>query len=185
MNRKRLLFGSIGLTVATAVGISAVALTSSGSSLVSSTVPTSKVVSANVATSAPVPHRRVGPRARAVYSETIVPVRGGGYKTIIQVRGALHAISSSSISVIRQDTGATITVAITPTTSFVNTTDSALVSDLSSKKAVTVRLVETSNNAVSVSVPPPPGTRPKPGPGQFRGTFPPRNGTTPVPPASA
>jgi hypothetical protein len=60
-----------------------------------------------------------------------------------------------------------------------------LAADLSSNTTVTVRLVETSNKAVSVSVPPPPGTHPKPGFGRFGGTFPPPNGATSNSSASA
>lgn len=191
MNRKRLLLGSTGLAAAVAVGIGAVALTSGGASLVSGTVPTSNVASTSTAASpntanpTPRPHWRMGPLGGAVFSETVVKQQAGGYKTIIEVRGALTAISSGSISVTRPDTGATITAAITSTTRFRNTTEVALASDLSSHTAVTVRLIETANNAVSVSVPPPAGTRPKPGSGPFGGTFPPRNGATPSSSASA
>lgn len=184
MNRKRLLLGSIGLSAATAVGIGAVTLAAGGSSLASNSVPTSQVATTTTSptngsnsTSTPPRHRGFGffRGPGAVYSESVLPQQGGGYKTVIEVRGALSAISSSSISVTRPDTGATVTAAITSSTRFGNTSESALAADLSSHTSVTVRLIETSNNAVSVSVPPPPGTHPKPGTGWARGTFPPRN----------
>lgn len=185
MKRKRLLFGSTGIAAAVAVGIGAVAVTSSGSSLASNTVPTSQVASTpssstNNSTSSPAPrpHRRFFGMGRAVYSSSVVPKQGGGYETIIEVRGKLSAISSSSITVIRPDTGADVTAPITSATRFGNTTEAALASDLSSNTAVTVRVVEIANDVVSVSVPPPPGTQPKPGNGWFRGTFPPPNRPT-------
>ncbi|MCL4552587.1 MAG: hypothetical protein M1305_03395 [Candidatus Marsarchaeota archaeon] len=192
MNRKRLLLGSTGLAAAVAVGVGAIALTSGGASLASATVPTSNVASTS---SAAVPntttkpasrlHWRMGRRGGAVYSETVIKQKSGGYKTIIEVRGSLTAISSSSISITRPDTGTIITAAITSTTRFGNTTAAALASDLSSDTAVTVRLVETANNAVSVSVPPLAGTRPKPGSGPFKGTFHTRSGVNQSSPASA
>ena len=191
MNRKRLLLGSTGLAAAVAVGVGAVALTSGGASLASATVPTSNVASTSTAalpnTTNPAsrPHWRMGRMGRAVYSETVIKQKSGSYKTIVEVRGPLTAISLGSISIIRPDTGATITAAITSTTKFGNTTAAALASDLSSHTAVTVRLIETANNAVSVSVPPPAGTRPKPGSGPFGGTFHPRNGASQSSSASA
>lgn len=191
MNRKRLLVGSTGLAAAVAVGMGAVALTSGGASLASATVPTSKVASTSTAASpntanpAHRPHWRMGLMSRAVYSETVIKQKAGGFKTIIEVRGPLTAFSSGSISVTRPDTGGVITATITPTTRFGNTSAAALISDFNSHTAVTVRLIETANNAVSVSVPPPAGTRPKPGSGPFGGTFPPRNGATPSSSASA
>lgn len=185
MMRKRLLLGSAGLAAATAVGFGAFTVTSGGSSLASNSVPTSKVASStNTTPNVPAsgatrrPHWRMGRRmGRSVYSEVVVKQSDGSYKTIISVVGSLKSISSNSITVVRPDTGATITAAITSTTRFGNTTESALASDISTGTAVTVRLTETANNAVSISVPPPPGTRPKPGAGRFGGPFPPPNGT--------
>lgn len=196
MERKRLLIGASGLAAATVVGFGAFALTTSSSSLASNSIPTSHVASTTSGTtngpsnspaagSTPSPHWGIGRLGRAVYSESVVKQSGGGYETIVSVAGTLKAISSSSISVTRPDTGATITASITSTTRFANTSESALAADLSSNKAVTVRLVETSNNAVSVSVPPPPGARPRPGFARFGGTFPPPNGTTSNSSASA
>ena len=197
MERKILLISASGLAAATVVGFGAFALTTSGSSLVSNSTPTSHVASAtsgttngssstpSVGSTAPHPHWGIGRRGREVYLESVLKQSGGSYKTVISVLGTLKAISSSSISVIRPDTGATITASIASTTRFANTSESALAADLSSNTTVTVRLVETSNNAVSVSVPPPPGTHPKPGFGRFGGTFPPPNGATSNSSASA
>ena len=186
MVRKRLLLGSVGIASAAAVGLGAFTLTSSGSSLASNSVPTSTVASTSNATSTPNstgskpnPRRglRIGNFGQAVYSEVVTKQVNGTFKTLISVDGSLKSISPTSIAVTRPDTGATITAAITSTTKFFNTTESALAADLSSNTAVTVRLVETSSNAVSVSVPPPPGTYPKRGVGRFGGAFPPRRGT--------
>ena len=197
MERKILLISASGMAAATVVGFGALALTTSGSSLVSNSIPTSHVASATsgttngsssspaVGSTPPHPHWGIGRMGRAVYSESVLKQSGGSYKTVISVVGTLKAISSSSISVLRPDTGVTITASITSTTRFANTSESALAADLSSNTAVTVRLVETSNNAVSVSVPPPPGTRPRPGFGRFGGMFPPPKGATSNSSASA
>ncbi len=197
MERKMLLIGASGLAAATVVGFGALALTTSGSSLVSNSIPTSHVASSPsgttdgssstpaVGSTPPRPHWGIGRMRRAVYSESVLKQSGGSYKTVISVVGTLKAISSSSISVTRPDTGAAITASIASTTRFVNTSESALAADLSSNTTVTVRLVETSNNAVSVSVPPPPGTRPSSGFGRFGGTVPAPTGATSNSSASA
>lgn len=166
MTKRKVLIGSTALAAITAVGTGALIVASGGSSLVSNTVPTSKVVSSSSTSSSsstPKPHpkfmfRRFG---QGVYSETVVPQKSGGYKTIISVKGTLSAITSSSISVIRPDTGATVTATISSSTKFHSTTESALEADISSNKTVTVRLIESNGSAFAVMVPPAPGTRPK------------------------
>ncbi len=131
---------------------------SGGSSLVSGSVPTTSVAS----NSTPKPHPVFmfkGPE-RAVYSESVVPVKSGGYETIIMVKGSLSAISSTSVSVKRPDTGAIVTASVASSTKFIRTTEAALASDLSSGKVVTVMLVEVRGTARLVAVPPSPGSRP-------------------------
>ncbi len=130
---------------------------SGGSSLVSGSVPTTSVAS----NSTPKPHPVFmfkGPE-RAVYSESVVPVKSGGYETIIMVKGSLSAISSTSVSVKRPDTGAIVTASVASSTKFIRTTEAALASDLSSGKVVTVMLVEVGGTAKSVMAPPKLGVR--------------------------
>lgn len=166
MNRKRILMGSSAVAAAVIVGAGAIDLTGA-TSLVSSTTPTSHVVSSSTTSSSTKPKPPRGPRrfmframGRSVYSETVVKTKSGSYKTIISVHGPLTAISSSSISVKRPDTGATITASINSSTKYLNTTEAKLASDLGSNTAVNVVLVETGGVAKVVAVPPPPGTKP-------------------------
>jgi len=156
--RKILLFGSSALGAAAVIGVGALAFSSGSSALVSNSIPTSQVAASTSSTpAAGHPHvKHVGLR-KAVYSQTVVPIKGGGYKTVEMVKGSLTTISSSAISVTRPDTGTVIAGNITPSTKFRNTTEAALVADLSVKPAVTVRIVERDGNVVMVGVP---GTKP-------------------------
>jgi len=183
MRRQRMILGATGLAAVGIVGFGAMTLSSGGSSLASSSVPTTQVASSGnsqSATSTPNHHPRFrfGRPGFSVYSEIVIPQKSGsGYETLISVTGKLSAISSSSISVVRPDTGATVTAAITSSTKFGNTSEAALASDLSSNTAVTVRLVETGGNAIGVGVPHKPGTMPGAKFGHRNNSFPLPNGT--------
>lgn len=174
--RKRVWVASTAVAAASAVGIGAVAL-GGGSTLASNTVPTSQVAGSTPAIANPVPpgppdHRfmlREG--RRSVYSENVIAKKAGGYETIIRVHGPLSAISSTSISVTRPDTGAAITASISSTTKFRNTTEAALAGDLTSNTAVNVVLIEVGGVAKAIIVPPAPGTRPHPPGGPLAGRF--------------
>lgn len=166
MNRKRLLMSSSAVAAAVVVGAGALGV-AGGTSLVSSTVPTSHVVSSTTTSSSSKPKPPRGPHAfmfrpmaRSVYSDSVVKTKSGSYETIISVHGPLTAISSTSISVKRPDTGATITATIGSSTKYLNTSESKLASELSSNTSVNVVLVETSGVAKVIAVPPAPGTRP-------------------------
>ncbi|TAN22848.1 MAG: hypothetical protein EPN30_08115 [Actinomycetota bacterium] len=191
MRRRRMILGATGLAAAGIVGIGAATISSAGSSLASSSVPTTQVASpsnnqSTNSTAHPRRHMGFGRFGFAVYSETVVPQKSGsGYETIISVTGKLSNISSGSISVVRADTGATVTAAITSSTRFGNTTEAALASDLSSKTAVTVRLVETGGNAIAIGVPPTPGTGHGARFGHYMGSFPPPRVTAPNSSANA
>lgn len=159
MRRNLRYFGSAAMA-AVVIGGGALAL-SGGTSLVSGSVPTSSVVPNSTSKSTPKPHHGLmfrGP-GRAVYSESVVPVKSGGYQTIVMVKGLLSSVSSTSISVKRPDTGAIVTASIGSDTKFHRTTEATLASDFSSNKAVRVMLVEVSGTAKSVTVPPKPGIR--------------------------
>ena len=183
MRRQRMILGATGLAAVGIVGFGAMTLSSGGSSLASSSVPTTQVASSGTSQSATsTPHHhprfRFGRPGFSVYSEIVIPQKSGsGYETIISVTGKLSAISSSSISVVRPDTGATVTAAITSSTKFGNTSEAALASDLSSNTAVTVRLVETGGNAIGVGVPRKPGTMPGARFGHRNNSFPLPGGT--------
>lgn len=166
MRRRRMILGATGLAAVGIVGFGAMTLSSGGTSLASSSVPTTQVVSSGTSQSATStshrhPRFRFGRPGFSVYSEKVIPQKSGsGYETIISVTGKLSAISASSISVVRPDTGTTVTAVITSSTKFWNTSEAALASDLSSNTGVTVRLVETGGNAIGVGVRPKPGTMP-------------------------
>lgn len=166
MNRKRLLMSSSAAAAAVVVGAGALGL-AGGTSLVSNTVPTSHVVSSATTSSSSKPKPPHGPRGfmfrpmgRSVYTDSVVKTKSGSYKTIISVHGQLTAISSTSISVKRPDTGAIVTATIDSSTKYRNTSESKLASDLSSNTAVNVVLVETGGVAKVIAVPPAPGLRP-------------------------
>lgn len=156
MRKKGLLFGSSALGAAAVIGVGALAFGSGSSALVSNSIPTAQVATSTSSTPpSGHPHvKHVGLR-KAAYSETVVPVKGGGYKTVEMVKGSLTAISSSSISVTRPDTGAIIAGNITSSTKFRNTTEAALAADLPAKTAVTVRIVESGGNVIMIGVPEP------------------------------
>lgn len=166
MRRKRLWMGSTALAAAVVVGGGALTLGSRGSSLVSSSVPTSKLAAA-IPTPGHPSHPKgthhgfvMGFRPGSVYSESVLAVKGGGYKTVIGVRGTLASISSTSISVKRPDTGAIVSASISSTTKFGRTTEATLASDLSAGKTVKVVLVETSGAAKLIAAMPAPGAHP-------------------------
>ncbi len=165
MRRKRLWMGSTALATAVVVGAGALTLGSGSSSLVSSSVPTSKLAATLPAPGHP-SHPKgmhhgfmMGLRPGSVYSESVLAVKGGGYKTVIGVRGVLTAISSTSISVKRPDTGAIVIASISSTTKFGRTKEATLASDLSSGKTVKVVLVEAGGVAKLIAAMPAPGTR--------------------------
>lgn len=163
MRKKSLLIGSVAFGAVASVGSAALMLGAGSSALASNTIPTSQLASTSSFASPRPPHDlRFGGPGRAVYSEDVVPIRSGGYRTIVMVHGPLTAISSTSISVKRPDTGATITASINSSTKFRNTTESTLLADLHANTSVTIRVIETGGKALVVSVPPPPGTRPHP-----------------------
>ncbi|NNN19794.1 MAG: hypothetical protein HKL84_08075, partial [Acidimicrobiaceae bacterium] len=123
MIRRRILFGSTGLAAAAVVGVGAMTLGSGGTSLTSGSAPSSQVAATTNSQSSnaakPHPHFMFRGAGAAVYSERVVPQKGGsGYETIIEVKGKLSAITTSSISVIRPDTNAPVTAVISPTTRF-------------------------------------------------------------------
>lgn len=163
MKKKSIIFGSIAVAASTTVGVGALAL--SGTSLVSNNVPSSHLA-ALTTTPTPSSTKPHHPKFRfmhfreGVYSETVVHAKSGGYKTIISVEGSLSALSPTSISVTRPDTGTTVTASIKSGTKFARTSESTLLSDLNSKTSVNVRLIEIDGVAKVVAVPPPPGTRP-------------------------
>ncbi len=166
MRRKRLWIGSTVLAAAVVVGGGALTLGSGGSSLVSTSVPTSKLAATLTTPGHPTRpngmHRgfMMGLRPGSVYSESVLAVKGGGYKTVIGVRGVLTAISSTSVSVKRPDTGATVSASISSTTKFGRTKEATLASDLSSGKSVRVMLVETGGVAKLIAAMPAPGAHP-------------------------
>lgn len=164
MVRKRLWMGSAVFAAMAVVGAGALALGSGGSSLVSNSVPTSQLASSTSSSTRPpkVMHHgfMMGLKPGLVYSKSVLAVKGGGFKTIIGVRGVLTAISSTSISVKRADTGAIVSASISSTTKFGRTTEAALASDLSSGKTVRVMMVETNGTAKLIALLPPPITKP-------------------------
>ncbi len=54
--------------------------------------------------------------ARAVHAEVVVPMKGGGYRTVDLDRGTIEAVSSTSITIDPTGGGAAVTAAITSTT---------------------------------------------------------------------
>lgn len=170
MTRRKLLFGSTAIAAALVVGTGSMVLASGGTSLVSNTVPSSQVAASTTTTPTP-PAAKVHPHgpkhrgwargfSRGVYSETVLAQKAGGYKTIVSVKGTLTAISATSVSVKRPDTGALITASISTRTKFPRTSEAALAADIAAKKAVNVRLVDVGGTAVVVILPPAPGTVP-------------------------
>ena len=94
--RRNLRYVGSAAVAAMVIGGGAFAL-SGGSSLVSGSAPTANVVSNSSSKLNPKFHPRFmfrGP-GRAVYSESVVPVKSGGYETITMVKGTLSAISSA------------------------------------------------------------------------------------------
>lgn len=168
MRKKSLFIGSAAVGAATIVGTLALSVSSPASALASGTVPTTKLAQTpSVVTKIHPP--KFGPFGRSVYTETVVPKTGGGYKTIEMVKGPLTAVSSTSISVKGLDTGKAMTANVTSSTKFKNITEATLVADLKAKTAVTVRVVESGGNALVVMVPPALGTRPTPPSGGLLG----------------
>lgn len=163
MKKKSVLVGSIAIAASTTIGVGALAL--SGTSLASNNVPTTHLAASST-TKTPSPAKRPHPGFRfmhfgqGVYSETVIHAKSGGYKTIISVNGRLSALSSTSISVTRPDTGTAVTASLNSSTKFARTTESALQKDISSSTSVTVRLIEIDGVAKVVAVPPAPGPRP-------------------------
>lgn len=175
MRKRTVLVGSTA--VAAVAVVAGGAMITGGTSLTSGTVPTSTIAGPSGSSTpgtATKPHRHFVMMRRfggpAVYAQSIVPLKAGGYRTIIEVKGTLAAISTTSISVKRPDTGALVTAAITSSTKFPRTSESALAADLGANKVVTVRMVEVGGTAKVVVVPPPPGTRPHPFAGHFTPT---------------
>jgi len=158
MRKQSLLFGSSALGAVAVIGVGALVFGANSTTLVSNNIPTSQVAASTSSTPSSVtpPVKHIGLR-RAVYSETVVPAKGGGYQTIEMVKGSLTSITSSAVSVTRSDTGAIIKGNITPSTKFRNTTEATLSANLFAKTAVTVRIVERGGNVVMISIP---GTRP-------------------------
>jgi hypothetical protein len=125
MRKKSLFIGSTAVGAAAIIGTLALGVSSSASALSSATSPTTK--SAQTPSAATKVHPpNLGPFGRSVYTETVVPKAGGGYRTIEMVKGPLTAISSTSISVTRLDTGKTMTENVTSSTKFRNITEAHL-----------------------------------------------------------